>query len=153
MSKRKAYRPKKTVVNTMSYVMGGLKKMDSEHLVNLNVSNHFAITDMVQGRGNKDSWDRLCGAFNMAVVMSEQGIGSNHRDSLLAGQDALFNIGIRFKEISKFTVSGNELKLMNEAMSVHDAQLEVSRIIDIERAFDEVNRRLKHRINTKKVMN
>ncbi len=48
----------------------------------------------------------------------------------------------------RFVFKGDELTAVNEGLASHDAQIENSRYLDIERASDEVIRRVKHRINS-----
>ena len=40
------------------------------------------------------------------------------------------------------------MNALNNAMEVHEAQLEAVRIIDVERCYDEIQRRIKHNHNT-----
>lgn len=149
--RNKKYKPRPIVANPIQYMIGGLKRIDGEHLTNLNVKNHAALLAIVQGRGTRDDWDLVAGAINMAIVMSECGTGEEYRDALIEGQNALLSCGVRYGKINKFVLTGDELKALNLAMEVHDAQLEISRVIDVERATNEVFRRLKHNINTKRV--
>lgn len=70
---------------------------------------------------------------------------------MLAARDALCEVGKRALKTGKFLFRGEELQAMNEAMACHDAQLENIRAIDVERASDEVIRRIRNRINTTNV--
>lgn len=148
----KAYKPKYVSVNPIKKFFGGMSGDHAEHLLTTNILNHEAMAAMVQGRGDKDSWDRLCGALNIAIVMAEMGIGNEFRETLLAGQYALLECGIRSVKKGVFAFTGDELRAMNEAMSCLDAQLENSRASDVDRAADEMTRRLQHRINNVSVM-
>jgi hypothetical protein len=90
----------------------------------------------------------LVGAVNMGNVMCEQGIGNEFRAAMIAGRDALCEVGKRYHRIGKFVFTGAELAAMNEALACHDAQLENIRAIDVDRAADEVLRRIRARVNT-----
>lgn len=148
----KAYRPKHVSTNPIKSVFGGMSDAYAEHLQTTNLINHTAMTAMVQGRGNKDFWDRLVGALNLALVLCEQGVGQEYREELVAGREALLACGIRSVEKGRFAFTGAELRAMNEALSIHSAQLENIRSIDVDRAANEVIRRLNHRINSTSVM-
>lgn len=94
----------------------------------------------------------MVGCLNVALVLCEQGVGQEYRDELVAGREALLACGMRSVEKGRFAFTGDELRAMNEALAVHDAQLENIRAIDVERAANEVIRRLNHRINSTSVM-
>lgn len=152
MRRRKAYRgPKYVALNPMVTFLGGMSGVHAEHLQKTNIINHSAMLDIVQGRGTKNTWDRLVGAINMALVMVEQGIGPEFADELIAGREALLACGLRSVEKGRFAFTGDEMRAMNQALLLHDTQLENVRAIDIDRAANEVLRRLNHRINSTSV--
>ena len=144
----KAYRPKQIVANPLNYLFGGLKRIDPDNLVTLNCQNHAALVTIISGRGTRATWDKLTGCINMALIMCELGTGDEYRTTLEAGREALITLGRRYLKHGTSAFTGGELTAMNEAMAVHDAQLEVSRVIDVERAYAEIDRRLRHHINT-----
>lgn len=153
MSKpRKKYKPKSVVTNPLNYFLGGLKRVDSEHLTEINVKNSKAMVSICGGKGTRDDWDQLVGMQNMALVIAEIHFDMQYHDMLIAGRDALHAIGTRWLEHKKFIFKGDELQALNNSIEVHEAQLNALRVIDVERAFDEVQRRIKFNINTKKVM-
>jgi len=147
---RKAYRPKEVVANPLNFFFGGLKRIDGEHLQTLNIKNHKALADMATGQGNRAAFDLIIGAINMANVMCERGIGDEYRAEMLAARDTMMAVRERYLQIGRFVLRGDELKTMTLAMEVHDAQLEADRIIDVERAADEVVRRVKLGINVER---
>ena len=143
--------PKYVALNVMTTFFGGLSGDHAEHLQTLLLKNHGAMAAIVQGHGDRDAWDRLVGAINMANVLCEQGIGDEFRAATIAGRDALMEVGKRSMKSGKFGFTGDELKAMNAALACHDAQLENIRAIDIDRAADEVQRRIRHGINSTSV--
>jgi hypothetical protein len=153
MSKpRKKYQgPKYVARNPMATFFGGMSGEHAEHLQKLNLLNHGALSALAQGRGDRDGWDRLVGAINMANVMCEQGIGNEFRDQALAARDALCEVGKRAMKTGRFICRGDELRTISEAMGCHDAQLENVRAIDVDRASNEVLRRIREGINTTNV--
>lgn len=148
MSKRKKYSgPKYICKNVMTTFFGSMSGVHGEHLQTTQCINAAAMQAIVQGRGDKDSWDRLVGAMNIAIVMVEQGIGREYRQELIAAREALLACGVRSVETGRFVFTGDELKVMNESLLIHDAQLENTRAIDIDKAAAEVIRRLNHHID------
>lgn len=144
----KAYKPKFVSVNPMSTFLGGLSGDHADHLRALNIRNHGAMAAMVQGRGDRKTFDLLVGALNMANVMCDMGIGDEFRAETIAGRDALIEVGKRGVKFGSFAFTGEELKALNAALACHDAQLENIRAIDVERAADEVIKRIRHGVNT-----
>lgn len=152
MKKRnKPYRPKYVSANPLIQFFGGMSGQHAEHLQTLNVKNHAAMAAIVQGRGGRQEWDLLVGAMNMANVLCEQGFGNEFRAATIAGRDALCEVGKRAFKTGKFLFRGDELRIMNEAMECHEAQLENARAIDLDRATEEVLRRIRHQLNTTNV--
>lgn len=152
MKKRtKRYVPKYVSINPLSTFFGGLSGDHAEHLQTLLLKNHGAMAAMVEGRGDKDAFDRLTGAINMGNVMCEQGIGDEFRASMIAGRNALIELGKRALKTGRFVFKGDELAAMNLAMECHDAQLTNIRALDVDRAADEVARRIRYGVNTTNV--
>ena len=148
---RKKYTPKYIARNPMATFFGGMSGEHADHLVKLNLINHGAIVNICRGSGTKADWDRLVGAINMGNVMCEQGIGNEFRAEMIAARDALCECGKRFMNSGRFGFTGDELQAVNAGLSAHDAQVENVRAIDLERAADEVIRRIRHGVNTTNV--
>lgn len=153
MSKRKPYRgPKYVAKNPMVTFFGGMSDTHASHLQATRLVNHAAMQAMTQGRGDKEQWDRLVGAVNIAIVMCEQGIGPEYREQFVAAFNALLEVGKRSVKTGRFVFTGDELHALNECLDCHDAQLMNIRAIDVDRAAAEVIRRLNHRVNSTSVM-
>jgi len=145
--------PKYVCRNVLSTVFGGMGSTHGDHLRELQIKNHLAMVEMAQGRGTREQWNLIVGAINMANVMCEQGIGDEFRATTIAARDAMLAVGKRaVKNDDRFVFKGDELQAINEALDCHDAQLENSRAIDVDRAAMEVERRVRHRINSTSVM-
>lgn len=150
--RNKKYSPKGTVDNVLS-MFSGMGHAHHAHLRTNQLKTHAAMTDLTQGRGTLAQWKRIAGVLNIASVMSEQGIGREFTKALIAAQDAMLAVGKRaVRSQGRFVFTGPELHAVNEALEIHDAQLENSRAIDVDRAADEVMRRERHRIDHVSVM-
>ena len=148
----KKHHPRPVVGNPLDHLLGGLTRIGGEHLTKLNTKNHAAMHCIVHGHGTRDLWDRLVGAINMALVMCELGTGHEYRPDLIAGRDALATLCTRYRRTGTWVFTGGEMQAVNLALEVHDAQLEISRVIDVERAADEVVRRIRCNLNTQRVV-
>lgn len=150
--RNKKYVPKYVARNVLSTIFGGMSGDHAEHLRTIQIRNHRALAEMAQGRGTREQWDELVGAANMANVMCEQGIGNEYRAITIAARDALLEVGKRIVKTDRVILKGEELNAIREGLLCHDAQLENVRAIDVERACREVERRVRHRINSTSVM-
>ena len=147
----KKYHRKSISTNPLSEIFGGMSDTHQPHLQRLLVVNSLALQDIVQGRGTRADWDKLVGAVNIANVMCEMGIGNEFRPAMLAGRDALCEVGKRYMRCDRFVFTGDELKAVNEAIDCHCAQLENVRAVDIDKAASEVIRRIRYGVNTTNV--
>lgn len=149
MKKRnKKYKPRAIVQNPLNYFIGGYKRIQGAELTDLYAKNHMAMVKLCNGTADRDTWDVLVGMINMSLVLAEQHFDNQYHEMLLAGRDALHAVGQRYMQIDRFVLKGDEMQALNNAMEVHEAQLEALRIIDVERAYDEIQRRIKHNHNT-----
>lgn len=144
---RKQYKPKYVSVNPMKTFFGGMSDTHAKHLQDTKLINHMAMSNMARGVGDAEDWNRLNGAVNMALVFSEQGIGSEYNSEFIAARDAMLSCVRRAHRTDRYGFTGDELKAMNTMLDSHHAQLTCVRAIDIDRAANEVIRRQKHRIN------
>jgi hypothetical protein len=153
-SRNKKYQgPKYVCRNVLTTVFGGMGSAHGEHLRELQIKNHLAMAEMAQGRGTREQWNQIVGAINMANILCEQGIGDEFREKTIDARNAMLAVGKRaVKNGDRFVFTGAELQAINEALDCHDAQLENSRAIDVDRAAMEVERRVRHRINSTSVM-
>jgi hypothetical protein len=144
--------PKYVCRNVFATVFGGMGDTHIEHLRDLQIKNHLAMVEMAQGRGTREQWNLIVGAINISNIMCEQGIGDEFREKTIAARNAMLAVGKRaVMNGDRFVFTGDELKAINEALDCHDAQLENSRAIDVDRAAMEVERRVRHRINSTSV--
>lgn len=147
---RKAYKPKHTMTNVLGAFAGMTSTTHADHLQKMKIWTHGALANFAQGNGARKDWDRLVDAMNLAIVLSERGVGPEFQPHFVDAREALLETAVRAaKNSDRFLFRGDELKAMNEAIDCYDAQLENVRAIDLELGMDEVERRLKDR--TKKI--
>lgn len=148
---RKPHRVKGASPNVLVDVFGGMGTAHANHLRTIQIRNHRSLAEMAQGRGTREQWDLLVGAANMANVLCEQGIGDEGRAVTIAARDALLEVGKRIVTKGRVLMKGDELNAIRAGLEWHDTQLENIRAIDVERAYNEVQRRIRGRINSTSV--
>jgi len=139
---RKKYRPKPIRTDTISYVLSGIRPFANvTYGTTLRIKNHDALDKLRKGEADKQTIDILIGTYNVAEGLVRQGIGDEYREELRAGQDALLAVARR----DRFILKPQELTALNLAMEVHDAQLDVCTVIELERALDIVQEDVIHK--------
>lgn len=148
MRKRSKYRPKGVRLDNMAWLIQGMAPLrHNQHAIDLKVKNHNALTEVVQGRGNREQIDVLIAAMNMAEALYRVNpdLGLQYSPEVKAAQDAIHSMGKRGIEKGRFLFTGPEMVAMNAGMEVHDAQLEVCTIAELEKALDLVAMEIRHK--------
>lgn len=140
MRKRSKYRPKGVRLDTMAYVMEGMTPI-AQHggfLMTLKIKNHAALAALTQGRATRADIDTLIAALNMTEALYRLGIGREHGSVVAEGLEALRAVGSRGAANNRFILRSTEMSALNIVMDLHDAQLDLCVIKDIERATELV---------------
>ena len=140
MRKKSKYKPKGVRLDTMAWVTSGMKPFTSVSLaVDIRIKNHVAIDQLRKGEANKEDIDIIIGAFNMMEGFGRMGIGTDWAEEIRVGQDALRAVARRgVRRDMRFVATGPELTAINLAMEIHDAQLDVCTVRQLEQALDIV---------------
>lgn len=137
MRKRSKYRPKPVLVNPLGYVLESVQTVAShgQYLIDLRIKNHMAMTELTQGRATKATMDSLISSLNMTEALYRLGLGTDYRQELDDGLRSLHAVASRGVTTGKFILRSEEMKALNTAMELHDAQLEIAVVKDIEKAI------------------
>jgi len=147
MRKRSKYKPKGVRLDVMGYVkenMTPVMQHDS-FARDLLLKNHSALADLTQGRATKDTLNILISALNVTESLWRLGFGKEYRNVVDAGLRALRSVGKRGLESGKFILRSEEMEALNMAMELHDAQLEVITVRDMERALLIVHEEMRNK--------
>lgn len=143
MRKRSKYRPKGVFINPVAYVLESLTPVSQYRdtfLLDLKIKNHAAMTLLVRGVATKRDIDVLIAAANIVEALYRLGFGAEYKDVMAEGQDALLTVGKRGASNGKFILRADEMSALNALMELHDAQMEVITVKDMERALQIVDR-------------
>jgi len=141
MRKRSKYRPKKNLIDPVTWVLAGIKPFSEvPYSVTLRIRNHDAMDKLRKGEATKEDMDTLIGAFNMCegYMRLRPDLGRDWASEIRAGQDALLAVARRGVESNRFILKAEELVAMNLVMEIHDAQLDNTTVNDMEKAMDIV---------------
>ena len=142
MRKKSKYKPKGVRLDVMSWVKSGMmltsKVGGGSIITQTRIKNHISIEALRKGEAVVDDIDALINAFNVTEALAIMKIGDDYRTEIKAGQDALFTLGVRAREKGRFIATGPELVSINLAMEIHDAQLDICTVAEMEKALDYV---------------
>lgn len=142
---RKKYRPKPVLQNPVGYVLESMVPIRSHDfpLVDLKIKNHMAMTMLLQGKAKKDDMDKLIALSNMSEALWELGFGKEYQNVCVDGRYAILSIVNRATKHGRFTPTGPEITMLNTLMELHDAQMEVITVKDMEKAVILVEAEMK----------
>lgn len=144
MRKRSAYRPKAVIKNPIGYVMESVTpiRCDKNRILDLRIKNSQAMVALLQGYATKNDMDVLVALSNMCEALIDFGFGKEHKETSINGREALLKIIWRAVDKLKFIVTGQEIQALNKMMELHDAQMDVITLKDLEKAIHYVNKKV-----------
>lgn len=136
MRKRSKYRPKGIILNPMAYVIEGMTPVANHgsYLMDLKIKNHAALAALTQGRATRSDIDTLIASINITEALYRLGFGREYGDVVKDGLTALRSVGARGAANNRFILRAEEMTALNTVMELHDAQLDLCTVRDIERA-------------------
>lgn len=147
MKRNKKYRPRPVLRDPLGYVIEGMTPVPKyeTYMVDLGIKTHAAMANLTQGKADKSDINRLISAANMTEAMYRRGFGKEYETELRTGIDALFEVAKRGASTKKFVLRASEMDAINTLLELHDAQLEIATLKDIERAMDLVQEELRNK--------
>jgi hypothetical protein len=147
---RKKYRPKHVLQNPVGYVMESMTRVVDHDfdLTALRIKNSQAMYALLHGGAMKDDMDKLVAMSNVTEALWEMGFGAEYQNVCIDGRYAILSIVNRASKHGKFTPTGPEITMLNTLMELHDAQMEVITVKDMERALDTIRHKLRTRRDT-----
>jgi hypothetical protein len=144
MRKRSSYRPKPALNNNLLYILTGnlLVTTATETITRVKVANHGAMDSLVKGKGTGTDIVALGHMLTTAEALAKHNLGRDWLPELTAARDALNDLTIRS---GNFVMRANEIKALNIAIEVHDAQLENCTIKQLEDAIHAAKNAIRHK--------
>ena len=149
MSKpRKKYKPKGVRLDAVQWVINGFRNISQtgDAVLHLKIKNHESLECLRKGEATRLDIDAIISAFNMAEALARMQIGDDYAAEIKAGQDALLDVAKRgVNRDDRFILKAAELTAINLVMEIHDAQLEITTIGELEKAMDIVTKEIRMR--------
>ena len=153
MRKRSKYRPKPVLMNPLGYVIESMTPVakHGSYLVDLKIKNSVAMVALMRGSATKGDMDTLIAMSNMTEALHQMGFGKEYQDVCVEGRFAILSIVQRTGKHGRFTPTGPEIQMLNLLMELHDAQMDIVTIRDIEKALALVRYKIDHSKDTIKL--
>lgn len=144
MRKRSKYRPKGIRLDCMQYVKTGFMPMRlAEKAEVVSLTNYTSLDALCKGKGTNQDCLALIHAVNLAEALVLLNIGAEYKDDLRKGSDAVQALAERGIKTGKWLLRGEEMQAIRTMLEIHEAQLDVTSVIDIEKANQLVQREIK----------
>lgn len=142
MRKRSKYRPKPVLQNPLGYVLEGMEPVRSHgsHALNLKIKNHMALSNLTQGKATRHDIDILINMVNIVEALYRLGFGKEYAEEVKNGLDALHAVAVRGRDTNRFILKADEMNALNIISELHDAQLEVITVKDLDQAIELVEK-------------
>ena len=136
------YPPGCARLDTMEMVQESLAPIgaaeDGRWLAEVRLKNHSAVTEFVRGRGNKGNMEYIVQMHNMTRGLILAGFGVDLTSIVLDSEKVIQAIAARVRAKGTFTLYANEIEALNALLELHDAQLSVATIGDLDRAYKKL---------------
>jgi hypothetical protein len=137
MRKRSKYRPRTVIPNPVAYVLENLSPVNSHasFMLDLKIKNHGAMESLTKGVAGRADINTLISMTNMTEAFARLGFGQDYGDVVRDGQQALRDVGKRGATSGSFVLKASEMNALNAAMELHDAQMDIVTLKDMDRAI------------------
>jgi hypothetical protein len=139
--KRSKYRPKGVLLNPLGYVLESMSPLaaHNSYLLDLKIKNHAALTALTTGMATRADIDVLITMGNVTEALYRLGFGAEYGNEVKAGLNALRDTARRGAESHRFILRAAEMSALNTLVELHDAQMDVATIKDMENALKLVD--------------
>lgn len=147
MRKRSKYRPRAVLANPLGYVLEGMTPVakHDQYLVELKIKNHLAMATLTKGLATREDINVLIATLNIVEALYRLGFGSEYADVVHNGLNALRDVGRRGADTDRFILKADEMNALNLVMELHDAQMELITIKDMDNAVNIVRKEYQQR--------
>lgn len=137
MRKRSKYRPRPIILNPMGFLLEGMTpvRAHDSYLIDLKIRNHDAMAKLLRAEATQADMDTLIACSNITEALYKLGFGEEYGEVCIGGREAIIGIAHRAVEHKRYIPTGPEINKLNLLMELHDAQMDVITIKDMEKAL------------------
>lgn len=142
---RKKYKPKGQFSNPLGYVLEGMAPVRSHDsfLRTLKIRNSAAMVCLLKGTATQADMTTLVDMSNIVETLCSMGFGAEYRAVSVEGRTAILNIIFRAVDKLRFTPTGPEIGALQALMELHDQQMDVITVKELDAAIALARQRLK----------
>jgi hypothetical protein len=139
---RKKYRPKPVQTDAVMFLMNGDEPLDESLRMTILTTVHASAAGLAHGSCDKESWNILVNALNIALVIAEDA-GNNEigLKSIYAAQNAMIAVAERYHRTQRLVFAGDELRDLNAGLALFENMVETVTKRQYTRAAGETVRR------------
>lgn len=104
-------------------------------MLDLKIKNHGAMSLLTKGKAEHADIDTLIAMVNVTEAFARLGFGKDYADVVRDGLQALRDVGKRGAVSGSFVLKAHEMNALNSAMELHDAQMDVVTLKDMDAAI------------------
>jgi hypothetical protein len=139
---RKAYKRKQVQTDAVMFLMNGDEPLDASLRMTILTTVHASAAGLAHGSCDKESWNILVNALNIALVLAEDA-GNNEigLEVIYAGQNAMIAVAERYHRAERLVFAGDELQSLNAGIALFENMVETVTKRQYTRAAGETVRR------------
>lgn len=143
--KKKKFVSKWLKTNTLEIVADRIKPIDKQDswLLDNNLRSASALSALMRGEANRGDIDQLKCVNNMAIGLQKFDTGMEYRSITRKSADAIIAIAERRVRNGKFLATGPEIKALQDLLELHEAQLAICTVGDVNKAYEYVKNTLR----------
>lgn len=144
MRKRSNYKPRQVMRDTLAWVKSGLQKVKQhDEFTVMALKNHAAFDALRRGVATKEDMQLLVNMSNMTEALAHvnKAFRADYGQLIQDGQESLLEVCRR----GKYVCRGRELFNICELLELHDAQMEIATIREVEEAMKIINKVIENR--------
>ena len=147
MRKKSKYKPKPVLQNPLGYVLENVAPITTHggYLVDLQLKNSNAMLNLMQGRATKQDMNMIIAMSNIVEALCDLGFGKEYASVAVDGREAIIGIVVRAVDKLRFVPTGPEIQALNTLMELHDEQMQIITVGDMDRAIAHAKELLRNK--------
>jgi hypothetical protein len=106
----------------------------------LGLCHHIAFENMLK-RGSEEDWYVLASSMNVALVLAEQGYGTEYIPDVKAAMESIMDCKYRADRTKRWAFDGDGIQSMRRALDLHDQQCAMATRAEIKAALQAIVKR------------
>lgn len=123
-------------------LLGARAPLIDEMQTTIGVKAHLAVNSLLSGRGSRGDMVHLAYALNVALMLCELGVGSEHIPIVLEAQQALTSCASVSCRLGRWVLDDLLCRPICKGLEIHDAQLDAASHAQVAAAESEIRRRI-----------